>query len=50
MCMRVCVCMDVCHCNVLLQSDPYIRIELGSTVIKDRQSYVANELNPVFGK
>lgn len=51
-CVHTCACVHVRMplCCLLLQSDPYIHIELGSTVIKDSKSYVPNELNPVFGR
>ncbi|XP_048584840.1 myoferlin isoform X2 [Nematostella vectensis] len=31
-------------------ADPYLVVSLGKTRIKDRDNYIANNLNPVFGK
>lgn len=31
-------------------SDPYIRIDLGKSIINDRSSYILNQTSPVFGK
>lgn len=32
------------------KSDPYLKILLGKNHISDRKNYIANQLNPVFGK
>ncbi|KAL5474945.1 hypothetical protein EMCRGX_G026978 [Ephydatia muelleri] len=32
------------------KSDPYLKLTFGKTVIDDRDSYIPNQLNPIFGK
>uniref|UniRef100_A0A8C5M958 Otoferlin n=1 Tax=Leptobrachium leishanense TaxID=445787 RepID=A0A8C5M958_9ANUR len=32
------------------KADPYVVIKLGKTEIKDKESYISKQLNPVFGK
>lgn len=32
------------------QCDPYIKISLGKKVVEDRDHYVPNTLNPIFGR
>ena len=32
------------------KSDPYLRLDIGKTEIDDRDSYIPNQLNPMFGK
>ena len=33
-----------------VQTDPYIKLELGKTTISDSEGYIPNKLNPQFGK
>lgn len=32
------------------KSDPYLRVRLGKNSISDRKNYIANQLNPTFGR
>ena len=32
------------------QADPFIRIECGKTEIEDKENYIPNTLDPVFGR
>ncbi|XP_015525108.1 otoferlin [Neodiprion lecontei] len=32
------------------KSDPYLRVQLGKTIFDEKKMYIANELNPIFGK
>lgn len=32
------------------KADPYVAIKLGKSEIKDKESYISKQLNPVFGK
>lgn len=38
------------QCLFLLQADPYLVVELGKQKINDREKYVPNSLNPLFGR
>ena len=31
-------------------ADPYLVVHLGKTKVSDKDNYVANNLNPIFGK
>ena len=51
----VCVCVCMLHLSTvslysLVQTDPYIKLELGKTTISDDKGYIPNKLNPQFGK
>lgn len=37
----------LCLC---IQADAYIRVKLGRREISDKENYIPNELNPIFGK
>ena len=34
----------------LLKADPYLVVELGKQKINDREKYIPNSLNPLFGR
>ena len=36
--------------NLLLQSDPYIKVSVGKNEINDRDQYIPGDLNPIFGR
>lgn len=52
------ICLFVFFCQALdLQpqdtsglADPYLVVHLGKTKVSDKDSYVPNNLNPLFGK
>jgi len=32
------------------QSDPYLKVKIGKKEINDKDNYIPNQLNPIFGK
>ena len=43
-------CNSCCLQNLIVQADPYVKIQVGKQILKDRDNYVPKQLNPTFGR
>lgn len=36
--------------NSTSQSDPYVKVSVGKKEVSDKENFIANDLNPLFGR